>query len=149
MTPADLGGGHLVVKDSQGKVVGAVIAPSGDGDVLHVVRSFGGQPVVLAVTADGFTNDDPTFALYYASTDCTGPPLIQENGVTASRLLLPVAGAQGGVAYYASGAIVAGESGSAETFDDPASCDPALLTPRGGCCTDALFADATSPAATV
>ena len=64
-------------------------------------------------------------------------------------VFLPVAGVQGGVAYYASGAVVAGETGSAETFDDPALCDPALLTPRGGCCTDALFADATSPAATV
>src|SRR5439155_25600317 len=131
------------------KVVGAVIAPSGDGDVLHVVRSFGGQPVVLAVTADGFTNDDPTFALYHASTDCTGPPLINENGVTASRLLLPAAGVQGGVAYYASGTVVAGESGSAETVDDPALCDPSLLTPRGGCCDNSVVADTTSRAATL
>src|SRR5438094_7302706 len=59
MTPAQLQTGTVVVKDSQGKVVGAVL------DAGHVVRSLGGQSVMFRVAADGFTNDG--FSLAYAS----------------------------------------------------------------------------------
>jgi hypothetical protein len=148
MTPAALQGARLVVKDSQGKVVGAVLG-QGDDEVRQVVRNVGGQPVAFWVTTDGFTNDPSgvSFELFYASTDCTGPPEMVAGG--GSHVLLPVAGVQGGVAYYASGAVLTGQSGSGESFDDVDICDPASLTSRGGCCSDASVADATAPAATV
>ena len=130
MTPAQLQGGRLVVKDSQGALVGVVTELAGDATV-RVVRSVNGHAVAFFVSADGFTNDlrVPLPALYYASGDCTGAPLVQENDVTASALL-------------------ASDSGSAETFDDPSSC-PSPLTGRGGCCTTSLVATKTAPAATV
>jgi hypothetical protein len=124
--PAGPRGPGLVVKDTGGIVVGAVLdawsSPNIQIQSLSVARDMGsGQVDVLRLTRDGIVDDgNPSFI--YESPDCTGQAYLD---ISASpQPILGIAVTHGGTTYYqaASGSLVS--RGSARVFGigDAATC---------------------------
>ena len=121
-----VGPGAVIIKDSNEAFVGAYY-PTIDG----ALRQVGNIVIRLYITPQGFT--DTYVHLFYESTDCSGPPLMNPEG----RSGFPVAGNVRGTTFYyppVSGATVTIHS-SDESPVSAQDCPlPAVFTPPNICC---------------
>jgi len=145
LTPQQLvasGGGGLVVRDSNGTLVGPVLGAT-DG-VPEVVRTIAGNPVLVSVTATGFFTGN---SVSYEGSGCTGTPLI---AFLVPNYLLPHAAFLGGLLYYPTGpvathAVVSMKQSGVALAD----CSGTFTAPDICCTTDSPFPTPAAVASTI
>ena len=89
--PTGPAGPGLVVRDSQGTLVGPVLLdPTSYGvgplPTVWIARLIGDSVVLLTVNGDGFANQG---VVYYASDNCSGQPLLQPGNFSISNFSAP------------------------------------------------------------
>lgn len=105
--------GGLIVRDSKGKEIGRLVS-AGIGSPDFVLATFGPVPFVALMTTGEFTGGFDVF--YFESTDCSGPPILENPWgkistvpLALGRIIPPVMSAS---ALYVLGPTISAKIGS-------------------------------------
>jgi len=119
-------GPGAVVKDANGKFVGAALDV---GSPNRVLRQVGDVGVVIFVTEEGFLESSP-LSLEHESTDCSGPAFFPTN---ASVALFREGRVRGATYYYASTPAVMVTIRSYSSPETVATCGEVFIPPNICC----------------